>query len=55
MPVTIQKPNVKKATNGKADYFVADLSLADWGRREIEVAEHPDYEAALESAKQLAG
>jgi adenosylhomocysteinase len=30
---------VKKAANRKPDYFVADLSLADWGRREIEVAE----------------
>ena len=34
------KPTGAKATNGKADYFVRDLSLAEWGRKSIEVAEH---------------
>nr|MBP8081293.1 adenosylhomocysteinase [Arenimonas sp.] len=27
-------------TNIKPDYKVADLSLADWGRKEIDIAEH---------------
>ncbi|MEY2410980.1 MAG: adenosylhomocysteinase [Verrucomicrobiota bacterium] len=27
-------------TNGKPDFFVRDLSLAEWGRKSIEVAEH---------------
>src|SRR5436305_7305746 len=42
---TLTKTNGKKAaaTNGKArstnDYKVRDLSLADWGRKEISVAE----------------
>src|SRR6188768_4208477 len=42
---TLTKSNGKKtaATNGKArgaaDYHVKDISLADWGRKEISVAE----------------
>ena len=27
-------------TNIKPDYKVADISLADWGRKEIDIAEH---------------
>ena len=30
----------KKATAGKGDYFVKDLGLAEYGRKEIELAEH---------------
>src|SRR5437899_13107393 len=35
-------PVKKKGKNGKAseDFNVADLSLADWGRKEIAIAEH---------------
>ena len=31
--------NVASATNQNEDYLVADLSLADWGRKEINIAE----------------
>src|SRR6267142_274904 len=41
---TLTKTNGKKtpATNGKGrnDFLVKDISLADWGRKEISVAEH---------------
>ncbi len=44
LPISRTKPAAAKtpARNGRsrADYFVRDLSLADLGRREIEVAEH---------------
>jgi adenosylhomocysteinase len=55
MPVTAKKAPAKsaaKASNGqaktnkkekpvsKSDFVVADLSLADWGRKEIAIAEH---------------
>ena len=40
---TLTKANGKKSTNGKTrsnnDYNVRDISLADWGRKEISVAE----------------
>jgi adenosylhomocysteinase len=38
---TLTKTNGKKTANGsaRADYKVRDLSLADWGRKEISVAE----------------
>src|SRR6516165_7993328 len=38
---TLTKSNGKKIANGKSrvDYKVKDLSLADWGRKEISVAE----------------
>jgi len=29
----------KKIVEGEADYKVADISLAEWGRKEIELAE----------------
>jgi adenosylhomocysteinase len=38
MAVTATKPSMERP--GKADYVVADLSLADWGRKEIKIAEH---------------
>src|SRR3990167_525797 len=37
-PKTEQQMNA--VTNIKPDYKVADLSLADWGRKEIDIAEH---------------
>src|SRR5438552_3526508 len=37
-PAKTAKP-VAKPRNGKPDYHVKDLSLADWGRKEISVAE----------------
>ena len=30
----------KVSGNGKPDFFVKDLSLAEWGRKSIEIAEH---------------
>ncbi len=33
------KPSVKKAPAGFSDFKVADLTLADWGRKEIAIAE----------------
>jgi adenosylhomocysteinase len=38
MAATATKPSTERP--GKADYVVADLSLADWGRKEIKIAEH---------------
>ncbi len=35
----VAKPQ-QAASNSSADYKVADISLADWGRKEIEIAEH---------------
>ena len=36
MTVTVQSANSVKATT---DYKVADISLADWGKKEIAIAE----------------
>src|SRR3974390_3578734 len=38
---TLTKSNGKKTANGKSrlDYKIKDLSLAEWGRKEISVAE----------------
>ena len=33
-------PKPSRAKSAKADFKVADLSLADWGRKELQVAEH---------------
>ncbi len=33
-------PKVATNGNGKADFFVKDLSLAEWGRKTIEIAQH---------------
>ena len=33
-------PVDRSATKAAHDYLVADISLADWGRREIAIAEH---------------
>ena len=33
-------PKLTRSKSLKADYQVADLSLADWGRKELQVAEH---------------
>ena len=35
----VLKPSEKSKSSGHADYVVADLSLADWGRKEIRIAE----------------
>ena len=32
--------NAKKTKAASADYHVKDIGLADWGRKEIQVAEH---------------
>ena len=42
MPVASAKAPRKKCKTEEAcqDYLVADLSLADWGRKEIAIAEH---------------
>src|SRR5258708_9805996 len=37
-PSTLKKP-VKSVSSGSTDYHVADIKLADWGRREIAIAE----------------
>ena len=31
---------VRKTFSTEGDYKVADISLADWGRKEIDIAEH---------------
>ena len=36
--VTLQQ--AKEASKNKPAYKVADMSLAEWGRKEIELAEH---------------
>src|SRR5580698_11486649 len=41
--IKLSPARTKSAKNGngaKADYFVKDLSLADWGRKTIQVSEH---------------
>jgi adenosylhomocysteinase len=42
MTVTAKKSpaGARKSTKGAEDFVVANLSLADWGRREIAIAEH---------------
>src|SRR5437762_3450470 len=44
MTLTAKKPSVREHKEPKAashpDFVVADLSLADWGRKEIAIAEH---------------
>ncbi|HMF17774.1 MAG TPA: adenosylhomocysteinase, partial [Gemmataceae bacterium] len=40
MTITAKKAAPKKAGKGEHDYVVEDLSLADWGRKEIAIAEH---------------
>src|SRR5258708_28332160 len=37
-PSTLKKP-VNSVSSGSTDYHVADIKLADWGRREIAIAE----------------
>src|SRR5205807_7828372 len=37
---TVAKKAAERTKNKVADYMVADLSLADWGRKEIAIAEH---------------
>ncbi len=39
MPATIQRTNGRRAAGKQGDFYVADISLADWGRKEIQVAE----------------
>src|SRR5689334_25347276 len=39
MPALTKTNGKKTGANGKADYKVKDLSLAEWGRKEISVAE----------------
>ncbi|NLG60329.1 MAG: adenosylhomocysteinase, partial [Gammaproteobacteria bacterium] len=34
------KTGSERAFSQDGDYKVADISLADWGRKEIEIAEH---------------
>jgi adenosylhomocysteinase len=40
MTITAKKTAAKKAGKSEHDYVVSDLSLADWGRKEIAIAEH---------------
>jgi adenosylhomocysteinase len=40
MTITAKKAAPKKAGKGEHDYVVEELSLADWGRKEIAIAEH---------------
>ena len=40
MTITAKKAAAKKAGKSEHDYVVSDLSLADWGRKEIAIAEH---------------
>src|SRR5689334_23042437 len=39
-PAATKKSPVKEKTVARTDHVVADLSLADWGRKEIAIAEH---------------
>src|SRR5213083_1080943 len=40
MSATATKPHVKEAKLARHDYAIADIKLADWGRKEIAIAEH---------------
>jgi adenosylhomocysteinase len=40
MTITAKKAAAKKSAKSEHDYVVEDLSLADWGRKEIAIAEH---------------
>src|SRR5215471_10281694 len=39
-PVATKAPSAERASKTAPDYVVADLGLADWGRKEISIAEH---------------
>ncbi len=39
MPTIAKKPSIKKTAVTLQDYKVADMTLADWGRKEIAIAE----------------
>src|SRR5712671_4135602 len=40
MPTTTLPPSRSKASTPKQDFHVKDLSLAEWGRKTIQVSEH---------------
>jgi len=40
MTATATKPHAKDAKTARHDYAIADIKLADWGRKEIAIAEH---------------
>src|SRR5438309_6409512 len=40
MTITAKKTSSKKTTQSTHDHDISDLSLADWGRKEIAIAEH---------------
>ena len=40
MTMALSTSNAKMLEDGTPDYKVADISLADFGRKEIEIAEH---------------
>ena len=40
MATAVLTPNTTETTSATLPYKVADISLADWGRKEIAVAEH---------------
>src|SRR5437016_8015675 len=40
MTATAIKPTAKDAKSARHDYAIADIKLADWGRKEIAIAEH---------------
>src|SRR3990167_5553300 len=39
MPITLKKPSTQKTAVSVHDYKVADITLADWGRKEMVIAE----------------
>ncbi len=40
MTATATKPHAKDAKTARHDYAIADIKLADWGRKELAIAEH---------------
>jgi adenosylhomocysteinase len=40
MSATATKPHAKEAKSARHDYAIADIKLADWGRKELAIAEH---------------
>src|SRR5262245_47989828 len=40
MSATATKPHAKEAKTARHDYAIADIKLADWGRKELAIAEH---------------
>src|SRR3954471_62557 len=40
MSATATKPHPKEAKLAKHDYAIADIKLAEWGRKELAIAEH---------------